>query len=144
MLLAPRLDILLAHLFSQDSVLSQLLEDRIYRASIPQDEREYPSLTFAIGTAVAVEGRTDQLDIAVTVTLTGEDNDAEPLIVPGDRADYLVRTLGGEVGGVRYGFLRKDGELDFAEFGTTGVFSHVAGQYTIRAEEPTPLLAVTT
>src|SRR5688500_15719950 len=115
MLVAPRLDILLAHLFETDTVLAQVLEDRIYRASIPQSQRDYPSLTFFIEATAAIEGRTDQLDLTATVRVTGEGTDMETLLPAGDRADYLVRTLDGTVGGVRFFHPRKNGELDLTE-----------------------------
>lgn len=141
MLLAPRLEILLTYLYTRDNIIGTALGDRVYRASIAQEEREYPALTFSIANAVAVESVPNQLDLLVTVQVIGEGTEAEDLIEPGDRADYLIRTLDGEVGGVRFSFLRKEAEIDLVEDAAGGLsFSHVGGQYTIRAEEPMPLV----
>lgn len=142
----------MTHLFSNDTVLGDYLGERIYRAPLPQtvpagtlpSEREVPSLTFAIPTAVAVPGLDNQQDITVQLDLVNEGNDALDLIAPGDRMDYLMRTLGAELDGVAFYFVRKDAELDFVEVTAGLYFSHLGGQYTIRAEEPEPLVSVST
>jgi hypothetical protein len=150
-LLAPRLEIVLTYLFSNDRVLGDYLGDRIYRAPLPQTvppgeslgEREVPSLTFSIPTAVTEEGFDNQLLLTVNLDLVNAGNDALELIGPGDRMDYLVRTLGAELDGVQFSFVRKEAELDLVELSAGLYFSHVGGQYTIRGVEPSPLVAST-
>lgn len=141
----------MTHLFSQDTVLGDYLGGRIYRAPLPQTvpagaeviEREVPSLTFSIPTAVSVLGFDNQQDITVTLDLVNAGNDALDLIGPGDQMDFLIRSLSAEIDGVRFYFLRKDAELDLVELTAGHYFSHLGGQYTIRAEEPSPLVAST-